>query len=435
MRLAELRAATGVADAAPHAAAQCLRLVRAARPRHLRAVGRRARGARAVRRSAGGARRPSAAPPPAAPRDGATAPTTSTCAGWSPSISAPARGCACCAPAPAFGASVFVVDFDRGRAALPHPRLVRPVVRRGRPGGAAGHRAVEHGPALPGESGVSLRAADVARLRAVRAAGHRRCCSGSAAPRCGASCAPMCRNARRPWSMPTRRRGDRAALVLSEPAGRHRYRAALSRRQHARGSTSSWSISTIRTARRRSTRTSGRAASTRWRRAGVSRPTGPISRPTRRCGRWPRRRARWRARRGLDTYYVTRRGFRDNLIQYLPTGAERRPEAITGALERFAREPAPARPRPRHPRTLPDLDRLPDRHLNGRRALPESGPPTAQRPARPVAAHGFPIWCHHPLCVRSRRRSASAAGAPSSFPPHRRRPADSRRHRRRRSSA
>ena len=42
--------------------------------------------------------------------------------------------------------------------------------------------------------------------------------------------------------------------------------------------------------------------------------------------------------RGLDTYFVTRRGFRDNLIQYLPTGAERRPEAITAALERFARD-------------------------------------------------------------------------------------------------
>ncbi len=42
--------------------------------------------------------------------------------------------------------------------------------------------------------------------------------------------------------------------------------------------------------------------------------------------------------RGLDSYFVTRRGFRDNLIQYLPTGPERRPEAITGALERFARE-------------------------------------------------------------------------------------------------
>jgi hypothetical protein len=42
--------------------------------------------------------------------------------------------------------------------------------------------------------------------------------------------------------------------------------------------------------------------------------------------------------RGLDTYYVTRRGFRDNLIQYLPTGGDRRPEAITGALERFALE-------------------------------------------------------------------------------------------------
>jgi len=42
--------------------------------------------------------------------------------------------------------------------------------------------------------------------------------------------------------------------------------------------------------------------------------------------------------RGFDTYYVTRRGFRDNLIQYLPTGSEREPTAITGALERFAAE-------------------------------------------------------------------------------------------------
>jgi spermidine synthase len=41
--------------------------------------------------------------------------------------------------------------------------------------------------------------------------------------------------------------------------------------------------------------------------------------------------------RGLDGYFVTRRGFRDNLIQYLPTGSERQPEAITAALERFAR--------------------------------------------------------------------------------------------------
>jgi len=42
--------------------------------------------------------------------------------------------------------------------------------------------------------------------------------------------------------------------------------------------------------------------------------------------------------RGLEPYFVTRRGFRDNLIQYLPTDVERQPEAITGALERFARE-------------------------------------------------------------------------------------------------
>lgn len=42
--------------------------------------------------------------------------------------------------------------------------------------------------------------------------------------------------------------------------------------------------------------------------------------------------------RGFDTYYVTRHGFRDNLVQYLPTGDDRRPEAITGALERFTRQ-------------------------------------------------------------------------------------------------
>ncbi|HVC57136.1 MAG TPA: hypothetical protein VND95_14350 [Stellaceae bacterium] len=51
--------------------------------------------------------------------------------------------------------------------------------------------------------------------------------------------------------------------------------------------------------------------------------------------------------RGFDTYFVTRHGFRDNLIQYLPTGPERRPEAITGALERFARD-----------RRLPDRGRF-----------------------------------------------------------------------------
>ena len=35
---------------------------------------------------------------------------------------------------------------------------------------------------------------------------------------------------------------------------------------------------------------------------------------------------------------MTRRGFRDNLAQYVPTAADSEPEAIGGALERFARE-------------------------------------------------------------------------------------------------
>jgi spermidine synthase len=42
--------------------------------------------------------------------------------------------------------------------------------------------------------------------------------------------------------------------------------------------------------------------------------------------------------RGLDCFYVTRRGFRDNLIQYVPTGADRSLHALTAAHERFTRE-------------------------------------------------------------------------------------------------
>jgi hypothetical protein len=42
--------------------------------------------------------------------------------------------------------------------------------------------------------------------------------------------------------------------------------------------------------------------------------------------------------RGLDCTFVTRRGFRDNLIQYLPTGLVRGPDAIIPAHERFARD-------------------------------------------------------------------------------------------------
>jgi spermidine synthase len=41
---------------------------------------------------------------------------------------------------------------------------------------------------------------------------------------------------------------------------------------------------------------------------------------------------------GLECFYVTRRGFRDNLIQYVPTGAERTLQTLTAVHERFARE-------------------------------------------------------------------------------------------------
>lgn len=41
--------------------------------------------------------------------------------------------------------------------------------------------------------------------------------------------------------------------------------------------------------------------------------------------------------RGLDCFYATRRGFRDNLVQYLPTGGGHGPATIVAALETFAR--------------------------------------------------------------------------------------------------
>ena len=40
--------------------------------------------------------------------------------------------------------------------------------------------------------------------------------------------------------------------------------------------------------------------------------------------------------RGLEPIFVTRRGFRDNLAQYVPTTERIGPETIDGALERFA---------------------------------------------------------------------------------------------------
>jgi hypothetical protein len=42
--------------------------------------------------------------------------------------------------------------------------------------------------------------------------------------------------------------------------------------------------------------------------------------------------------RGLESIFVTRRGFRDNLAQYVPTAPDHGPESLGGALERFARE-------------------------------------------------------------------------------------------------
>jgi hypothetical protein len=42
--------------------------------------------------------------------------------------------------------------------------------------------------------------------------------------------------------------------------------------------------------------------------------------------------------RGLEPIFVTRRGFRDNLVQYVPTAAGINAEGITGVLDGFVRE-------------------------------------------------------------------------------------------------
>ena len=42
--------------------------------------------------------------------------------------------------------------------------------------------------------------------------------------------------------------------------------------------------------------------------------------------------------RGIEPFFVTRRGFRDNLAQYVPTAPGAGPDTIGGALERFAVE-------------------------------------------------------------------------------------------------
>jgi hypothetical protein len=42
--------------------------------------------------------------------------------------------------------------------------------------------------------------------------------------------------------------------------------------------------------------------------------------------------------RGLEPIFVTRRGFRDNLVQYVPTVPEIGADAITGVLDRFVQE-------------------------------------------------------------------------------------------------
>ena len=77
------------------------------------------------------------------------------------------------------------------------------------------------------------------------------------------------------------------------------------------------------------------------RRAGAGRlpcdQLGRFRQSTGRCGRWPTASSKWRKPAAFPRYYVTRRGFHDNLVQYLPTAAGHSPETLIPSLEEFAR--------------------------------------------------------------------------------------------------
>src|SRR6266851_3200100 len=216
-------------------------------------------------------------------------------------------------------------------AALPHFRLVRSHLRRGKPRGTAGHRAIEHGPALPGAAGVSLRTADVARLCLRRAAGV----GGAAMWRFLRAYLPEC--------APTLVEADegvaaiaRRWFYLSQPVvvdtaerflagNRQHFDVVLVDLYDARGPApldeAFWTRAIDALA-------PGGCLATNWADFATNKGVRPMAEAQETVAQ----------ARGLASYFVTRRGFRDNLIQYLPTGGERQPEAITGALERFAAE-------------------------------------------------------------------------------------------------
>ena len=144
MRLAELRAATGVAGAAPILQRNVYGWFARLAPRHLRAVATAARQALAQFAEALAALSEAAAEP--ARRDGGPRRRPAPAAADRRLFR---RRLAAAGTAAGGGLRGLGVRrrFRPRRAALPHLRLVRPVLRRRRSRGAAGHRAIEHGPA------------------------------------------------------------------------------------------------------------------------------------------------------------------------------------------------------------------------------------------------------------------------------------------------
>ena len=156
-------------------------------------------------------------------------------------------------------------------------------------------------------------------------------------------------------------RRDRAALVSSEATGRARHRAALSRRHERALRCRSSSICTAPAAPPTMTRFSGRRCldtlapggclANNWADFAVNPAVRPMADSLSAVARGPRSRAD----------LVTRRGFRDNLVQYVADRARHR----GGSDHRRARALCPAapypRPRPRDPGKLHRRHPLSDR--------------------------------------------------------------------------
>ena len=197
MRLAELRAATGVAGAAAHPAAQRLRLVRAASARHLRAAAKRARRRSSQFADGHSPRFGRHDRRDMAPDDEHRRSLILDYFGGEARVSGAAAG-------RRHSARRFSSSISTGVRGITAPSARSARLRRADPAEPQVTEQSSMDLLYPAHLVFHYERLMSLAFAMCEQAGQRRCCSGSAARRCGASCAPICRNARRPWSTPTR---------------------------------------------------------------------------------------------------------------------------------------------------------------------------------------------------------------------------------------